>query len=65
MSRTFKGVVGVDVNARPVDLSIEVAKVRRRMSEFESWDMEDFMNNKIQIEKSVDLVINKILKSRE
>ena len=65
LSRTFKGVVGVDVNSRPVDLSIEVAKVRRRMSEFESWKMEDFMNNKIQIEKSVDLVINKILKSRE
>lgn len=65
LSRTFKGVVGVDVNARPVDLSIEVAKVRRRMSEFESWEMEDFMNNKIQIEKSVDIVINKILKSRE
>lgn len=65
LSRTFKGVLGVDVNARPVDLSIEVAKVRRRMSEFESWEMEDFMNNKIQIEKSVDLVINKILKSHE
>lgn len=65
LSRTFKGVIGVDANARPVDLNLEVSKVRQRLSEFDNWNEGDFINNKSQIEKSVDLVVNKILRSRE
>lgn len=65
LSRTFKGVIGVDANARPVDLNLEVSKVRQRLSEFDNWNEGDFINNKSQIEKSVDLVVNKILRGRE
>lgn len=61
LSRTFKGVPGVDANARPVDLAEEVGKVRARMQQIESWTEEEHQVNRKKIAASVDAVINKIL----
>jgi len=61
LSRTFKGVVGVDANARPIDLKEEVQKVRGRMKELEGWTAEQHAENRKMIEAAVDKVINKIL----
>lgn len=60
LSRTFKGVVGVDANARPVDLMEEVEKVRNRMVEIEKWDEAAYAENRKRIELAVDAVIAKI-----
>lgn len=60
LSRTFKGVVGVDANARPVDLKEEVEKVRNRMAEIEKWDEAAYAENCKRIELAVDAVIAKI-----
>lgn len=60
LSRTFKGVVGVDANARPVDLKAEVAKVRDRLIEIEGWSEAEHVKNRSQIDKAVDTVIDKI-----
>lgn len=60
LSRTFKGVVGVDANARPVDLMEEVEKVRNRMAEIEKWDEAAYAENRKRIELAVDAVIAKI-----
>ncbi len=60
LSRTFKGVVGVDINARPVDLSEEVRKVRSRLDEIDKWTEEDHLNNRQKIDLAVDTVINKM-----
>ena len=60
LSRTFKGVVGVDANARPVDLKEEVDKVRARMQEIDSWTENDHTENRKRIEAAVDAVIAKI-----
>ena len=61
LSRTFKGVVGVDKNARPIDLGEEVRKVRNRVTEIESWTEVQHKENMHVISEAVDKVIYKIL----
>lgn len=61
LSRTFKGIVGVDKNARPIDLSEEVQKVRNRVKEIELWNDEQHRENMKFIGEAVDKVIYKIL----
>jgi 2-keto-3-deoxy-L-rhamnonate aldolase RhmA len=63
LSRTFKGVVGVDKNARKIDLKEEVDKVRSRIAEIEHWDCAKHMKNRIAIAESVDKIIAKISKN--
>lgn len=60
LSRTFKGVVGVDKNARIIDLSEEVLKVRDRMNDINQWTVEQYAENRKKIADAVDLVVNKI-----
>lgn len=60
LSRTFKGVVGVDKNARKIDLSEEVLKVRDRMGEINQWTVEQHAENRKKIADAVDFVVNKI-----
>ncbi len=60
LSRTFKGVVGVDKYARPIDLRVEVEKIRNRLTEISQWNEEQFANNKILIQQAVDNILNKI-----
>lgn len=61
LSRTFKGVIGVDKNAHPINLEEEVTKVRTRLKEIEMWNKEEYIQNKIKITEAVDSIINKIL----
>lgn len=61
LSRTFKGVVGVDKNARPIDLGEEVQKVRDRVKEIKQWNDIQHMDNRKRIADAVDKVIYKIL----
>ena len=61
LSRTFKGVVGVDKNARPIDLGIEVQKVRDKVLEIDKWNEEQHVENRKKIAEAVDKVIYKIL----
>lgn len=61
LSRTFKGVMGVDANARPVDLKVEVDKVRARMQEIAFWTEDDHAENRKKIDTAVDAVIAKII----
>ncbi len=61
LSRTFKGIVGVDANARPIDLKEEVDKVRHRLDEIATWNEADHCNNMLVIKEAVDKVIWKIL----
>ena len=61
LSRTFKGVVGVDANARPIDLNEEVGKVRNRLKEIDTWTEEQHNENRIKISEAVDKVVYKIL----
>ena len=60
LSRTFKGVVGVDKNARKIVLSEEVRKVRNRMEEINKWSVEQHAENRKKIADAVDFVVNKI-----
>lgn len=60
LSRTFKGMVGVDVNARPVDLKLEVEKVRKRYDDITYWSTEDFDTNRHNVGLAVDAIVNKI-----
>ena len=61
LSRTFKGVVGVDKNARPIDLGEEVQKVRDRVAEIAQWNEEQHNDNREKISDAVDKIIYKIL----
>ena len=61
LSRTFKGVVGVDANAHPIDLKEEVDKVRNRMNEISSWGDSEHKANRKRIVEAVDKVLHKIL----
>lgn len=61
LSRTFKGVVGVDKNARKINLAEEVIKVRNRMNEIAHWTTEQHAENRKKIAECVDIVIGKIL----
>ena len=60
LSRTFKGIAGVDANARPIDLKEEVEKVRRRLTEIDRWSEIDYIQNQRRIDVAVDNVVNKI-----
>lgn len=60
LSRTFKGVVGVDANAHPIDLKEEVDKVRNRMNEIGTWGEEEHRANRKRIVEAVDKVLFKI-----
>lgn len=62
LSRTFKGVPGVDANARAINLNDEVEKVRRRMECIAAWNDIDYRRNLDRIARSVDVVVNKIQK---
>lgn len=62
LSRTFKGMEGVDANARPVDLKEEVQKVRVRMVEISKWNQADHLKNRGCISEAVDKVIEKLNK---
>lgn len=61
LSRTFKGVPGVDANARPINLKKEVDKVRARIADIEKWDEAKHVENRKAISIAVDKVIDKIL----
>ena len=61
LSRTFKGVVGVDANACSVNLVEEVNKVRLKIDEISKWSEEEHNVNRKTIAVAVDKVINKIL----
>ena len=61
LSRTFKGVVGVDANAHPIDLKEEVEKVRIRLEEINKWTESQHIENRKIISEAVDKVVYKIL----
>lgn len=60
LSRTFKGVVGVDANAHKINLKEEVDKVRNRMTEISMWSDAAFADNQKKIVESVDKVLFKM-----
>lgn len=60
LSRTFKGVVGVDANAHEINLKEEVEKVRNRVIEISKWQESAFKVNQIRIIESVDKVLYKM-----
>ena len=57
LSRTFKGVVGVDKNARIIDLKKEIDKVRDCISNIEKWRECDHKLNCIKISESIDKIL--------
>lgn len=61
LSRTFKGVVGVDANAHPIDLKQEVEKVRNRLNEIEQWTETQHTENRKKVAEGVEKIIQKIL----
>lgn len=61
LSRTFKGIVGVDSNAHPINLKDEVDKVHARLLEIDKWTTEQHIENRISINNAVDTVVYKIL----
>lgn len=60
LSRTFKGMEGVDENARKIDLSEEVEKVRSRIKEIETWQDVQFQENIRKIKSAVEQVVVKM-----
>lgn len=60
LSRTFKGIEGVDVNSRKIDLNEEVNKVRKRIIEIERWSLEDHKLNREAIREAVAMVVERI-----
>ena len=61
LSRTFKGVVGVDANAHAINLKEEVDKVRGKMVQISQWNSDDYKENIEKINLAVDKVLYKIL----
>lgn len=61
LSRTFKGVVGVDANAHAINLKEEVDKVRAKMAQISQWNSDDYKENVKKINLAVDKVLYKIL----
>lgn len=61
LSRTFRGVVGVDKNTRKIDLAEEVRKVRDRIDGICKWTVEQHEENRIMVSAAVDKVTEKIL----
>ena len=60
LSRTFKGVVGVDANAHAINLKEEVDKVRNRMVDISKWTDSEFEDNQERIKESVEKVLYKM-----
>ncbi|MCM1142247.1 MAG: HpcH/HpaI aldolase/citrate lyase family protein [Muribaculum sp.] len=60
LSRTFKGIQGVDANAHKINLKEEVDKVRNRMSEISSWTEIQHTENKKKISSAVDKIVTRI-----
>lgn len=60
LSRTFKGVVGVDSNAHKIILKEEVDKVRERLNEIKCWSKQQSEDNKKAVSIAVDNVVRKI-----
>lgn len=60
LSRTFKGVVGVDKNAHQINLGDEVEKVRRRLDDINKWDKNLYEENRVRIVQAVDKIVNNI-----
>ncbi len=60
LSRTFKGLVGVDANAHPINLKDEVDKVRQRILEIRNWNNQQFSENIQEISIAVENVVSKI-----
>lgn len=60
LSRTFKGVTGVDKNAHQINLIEEVEKVRKRLDDISRWDKELYEENRIKVIDAVDRVLDKI-----
>lgn len=60
LSRTFKGVPGVDANAHQINLAEEVKKVRDRIEEIEGWSSEEHINNKQKVKDATAFVVSKI-----
>lgn len=60
LSRTFKGVVGVDANAHAINLKEEVDKVRNRMEDIYKWTASEFEENQEKIKESVEKVLYKM-----
>ena len=61
LSRTFKGLVGVDANAHAINLKEEVDKVRGKMVQISQWNSDDYKENIEKINLAVDKVLYKIL----
>lgn len=61
LSRTFKGLVGVDANAHAINLKEEVDKVRAKMAQISQWNSDDYKENIEKINLAVDKVLYKIL----
>lgn len=62
LSRTFKGIVGVDDNAHKIDLREEVDKVRIRMEEINRWTDRHYAENIKNVSDAVDKIVCKIQK---
>ena len=60
LSRTFKGVVGVDANAHAINLKEEVDKVRNRITDISKWTDYEFEVNQERIKESVEKVLFKM-----
>ncbi|MCM1141030.1 MAG: HpcH/HpaI aldolase/citrate lyase family protein [Muribaculum sp.] len=60
LSRTFKGIPGVDSNAHKIDLHEEVEKVRNRMKDISTWTPSQHMNNRQRISAAVDKIVARI-----
>lgn len=60
LSRTFKGEVGAEKVAQPINLKEEVDKVRDKIIEIESWSEEQHLENRENIKTAVAAVIRKI-----
>lgn len=60
LSRTFKGIPGVDANAHEINLKEEVEKVRNRMREISSWSIDEHIENKKKISDAVDNIVARI-----
>lgn len=60
LSRTFKGVEGVDANARIINLSEEVGKIRKKEQEIKHWREQEHQENIIRIKESVQKLVEKL-----
>ncbi len=60
LSRTFKGVSGVDANAHPIVLRDEVEKVRQCLQKIDSWNESQHIQNMCTIKQAINQVIHKI-----